>query len=139
MKTMRYDSDEQRRRMPPTEQVAVLEGTHEDQYAHYSHQMPDETKEAAGRFIVRIVPLLYGVLLGGLSDHLSVGIVLGLVGSIGLDLRMGEQSLVQPLARRFWRAVCPRAALLVRALVDRLEAAGLQVPERLRSLRCGTA
>lgn len=136
---MKYDSDAQRMRMPPTEQVAVYERAHEDQYAHYSHQMPDDTKEATGRFIVRLVPLLYGVLLGGLSGHLFVGILLGLVGSIGLDLRMGGQSLALPPARRVWHAACPRVALLVRALTERIEAKGLHVPDRLRSLRCGTA
>lgn len=137
VKTMRFDSDVQPRRTTPIEQAAVYDRRHEDQYAYYSHQMTDETKEAAGRFVVRTVPLLYGLLLGGLSDHLFVGVFLGLIGSIGLDLRMGEHSLALPLARRMLLALCPRATALARRLADRFEAAGVYVPARLRDLRCG--
>jgi hypothetical protein len=49
---------------------------------------------------MRIVPLVYAVLLGGLADSLLLGLSVGLVLSVVFDLFMGSHSLVRALFRR---------------------------------------
>ena len=43
---------------------------HVDCSVNYTHELGDEAKEISGRFVVRAVPLLYGVLAGVLMEIL---------------------------------------------------------------------
>jgi len=76
-----------------------------DRHARLSHQMSEATAEASARFLVRAVPLVYGALLGGLSDHLLLGLLIGFSVTVVLDLRLKIQSVarawLQPVMRRF--------------------------------------
>lgn len=114
------------------EQVATYGRPHEAQHAHYSHEMPDETKEASGRFVLRVVPLLYGVLLGGLTDNLAAGVCLGALVSFGLDLSMGQTSIFRAMS-------CPFIAAFANGFGRAIAALGLRVPSFLRGIECGVS
>jgi predicted lipid-binding transport protein (Tim44 family) len=109
---------------------------HHDRYVHYTHQMPDETAEASARVLIRLVPLMYGALMGGLYGHLAAGLLLGLVPSLALDYRMGGKSLIQPVLQRCAATGCPLLAAAVRGMSAAIGAIGLPVPTKLRQKRC---
>ena len=67
---------------------------------HHAHELPNESSELASRVLMRIVPLVYAVLLGGLADSLLLGLSVGLVLSVVFDLYMDSHSLVRALFRR---------------------------------------
>ena len=75
-----------------------------DHYVHYTHEMSDDTAEASARFLIRGVPVVYGALLGGLVGNLFFGVALGAALMIGLDMRMGTQSMFKPLLGRLFGA-----------------------------------
>ena len=62
--------------------------THHDQYVEYSHDLPEDTSEASSRSLVRVVPLAYGVLLGGLADNMLLGLSVGAMASAAFDWHM---------------------------------------------------
>lgn len=65
------------------------------------HDLSESSAEAASRLMIRTVPLVYGVLLGHLSDHLLVGTLIGGLASAALDLYMGEDSMIRRIAGLF--------------------------------------
>lgn len=71
-----------------------------DQYVHYTHELPALGAESATRVLVRVVPLIYGALLGHLIGAITVGIALGAVLSMAFDIGMGQDSLLRGLYRR---------------------------------------
>jgi hypothetical protein len=73
---------------------------HQNRYVHYAHELPNESSELASRVLMRIVPLVYAVLLGGLADSLLLGLSVGLVLSVVFDLYMDSHSMVRALFRR---------------------------------------
>ena len=112
--------------------------THEDQYAHHTHELPEDSAEATSRALVRIVPVAYGGLLGGLADNLALGLAGGVALSGAFDLFMGDKSVLRVLGAGLSPRVCPAiatAARLLAALIGRL---GLAVPVSLSEMRCGT-
>ena len=109
---------------------------HHDQYVHYTHQMSDETAEASARLLIRLVPLVYGALMGGLYGNLPAGLLLGLVASLALDYRMGRKSLIQPVMRRCAATGCPLLAAAIRGSAATIGAIGLPVPTNMRQMRC---
>ena len=109
---------------------------HHDQYVHYTHQMSDETAEASARVLIRLVPLVYGALMGGLYGNLPAGLLLGLVASLALDYRMGGKSLIQPVLRRCAATGCPLVAAAVRGVAATIGAFGLPVSTTMRQKRC---
>ena len=109
---------------------------HQDRYVHYTHQMPDETAEASARVLIRLVPLVYGALMGGLYGHLPAGLLLGLTASLALDYRMGGKSLIQPVLRLCAATGCPLLAAAIRGVSAAIEAIGLPVPANMRQKRC---
>ena len=108
----------------------------QDHYVHYTHQMSDETAEAWARALIRLVPLVYGALMGGLYGSLTVGLLLGLVVSLALDYRMWHNSLSRPLLRRCAATGCPVVAAAVRGFARAIAAIGLPVPGTLRRMHC---
>jgi thiosulfate reductase cytochrome b subunit len=86
---------------------------HSERHAKLSHQMPQATAEASARLLIRAVPLAYGFLLGGLSDHLLPGLLAGLAVAVVLDLRLHERSVtwacLQLVAGHFRRAIGPKS------------------------------
>lgn len=109
---------------------------HRDRHVQYSHEMSDETAEASSRTLIRIVPLVYGALLGGLIDDILLGVSLGMVLSIALDSRMGRQSLSLGLLRPLVSAGCPAISAIARGLALALRFIGLRAPLPWRDMRC---
>ena len=109
---------------------------HQDQYVHYTHQMPDETAEASARVLIRLVPLIYGALMGGLYGNLLAGVLLGLLVSALLDYRMWDRSLLRPVSRRCAATGCPLVAAAARGLASLVGAIGLPAPSVMRQMRC---
>ena len=60
-----------------------------------TYQMPEAAAEKASRFLIRGVPLIYGASLGGFTNHLWLGLSVGITVSAMLDLRLQEKSLVR--------------------------------------------
>lgn len=58
-------------------------------------QQPEAAAETASRFLVRVVPLIYGASLGGFIDHLWIGLAVGITITSILDLRLQECSLIR--------------------------------------------
>ena len=73
--------------------------TSRDQHAHYSHELSEGVTDAFSRAISRLVPLIYGAIMGVVSEHLVVGLAVSLLITMVLDLSMGEQSLFRNMAR----------------------------------------
>lgn len=59
-------------------------------------QASEATGEAWERFLLRIAPVAIGILLGGHTDNLLLGALIGLVVAVLLDLRLNEYSLKRP-------------------------------------------
>jgi hypothetical protein len=74
-----------------------------DHRAFYTHELPEETTEAASRLLVRVVPLVFGALLGSLADNLAIGLSAALVVSLVFDLSMEGKSLLRAFYSRFRR------------------------------------
>ena len=110
---------------------------HHDQYAKFTHDVPEQTSEAASRVLVRLVPVAYGLLLGGLAGNLALGLAGGALVAMLLDLRMGAFSLARDLSRRILARVCPAVAAVAHGLVLVVRRVGLKVPAALANLRCG--
>jgi len=80
--------------------VAPLDRAHHDRFARHTHELPNESSEATSRALIRVVPLAYGALLGGLADSLLLGLSAGVILSAAFDLWMGANSLVLSLLRK---------------------------------------
>ena len=74
------------------------------------HEIPEHTAEAVSRLLTRVVPLVYGTLLGLTGGSLHVGVLIGALGSLAFDLSMDGHSLARPVARRLVGATRRAAA-----------------------------
>lgn len=116
--------------------VGQMVNAHRDQYVQYSHQMTAGTADSSARTLTRLVPLIYGALLGGLVGSIALGMVFGLLMSAALDMRMGDKSIGRPLLRPVFRLGCPFVSPLLRALGVAGSGLRLPVTARLRDMRC---
>ena len=116
--------------------VAPSNKIRHDQYAHYTHELPEDDAEAASRALVRVVPVAYGALLGGVTDHVLLGLAAGLAAGMAFDLYMGGNSMLRPWFRRLRRRACPAIATVARRLAGTLGRLGLEAPCALRDFRC---
>ncbi len=112
---------------------------HHDQYARHSHQLPEDTTEASSRTLVRVVPVAYGVLLGGLGDNVVLGLAAGVCLSVVFDLYMGDRSIVRSLLASPSARVCPLFAAVVRSVARLIARLGLSAPAALTDMRCTAA
>ncbi|MCB1801522.1 MAG: hypothetical protein KDI82_07545 [Gammaproteobacteria bacterium] len=110
---------------------------HIDRYAHHDHELSESTAEAVSRTIIRLVPLAYGILLGGLIDSLVMGLVAGGILSAALDLSMRGQSLLRALARDLTARLCPLVAAIAHGLAVVSARAGVPRLGVLRRVSCG--
>jgi hypothetical protein len=115
--------------------VPTLDRSHHDQHVRYTHQLPEDDAEATSRALVRVVPLAYGGLLGGLSDNLLLGLSGGVALSAAFDLYMGRDSVVRAL----FKSACRAIAAASQRLADAIARRGLKVPSALRAMRCGVS
>ena len=77
--------------------VRVPDGAHHDRHVHNTHELSDDATEASTRVLIRVVPMVYGALLGALADHPIPGLLAGFTLTLALDLRMGPDSLFRPI------------------------------------------
>ena len=115
----------------------VTRPVHRDQYVEYSHELPERAAEAMSRVLVRIVPLVYGGLLGHLGGRMGLGLLLGFVSAAAFDLYMGDKSMLRTQGRWMALNLCPRLAALARTVADLVERLGGRVPAFLRRMHCG--
>lgn len=111
----------------------------EDYCVNYTHELADEAKESSGRFVVRAVPLLYGMLVGVLMGNLAAGLLIGTLVSFVADIKMGSHSLVRLLLGSLMQRGCPVVAVTARGVAVVLGHCGIDPPRRLRDMRCGAA
>lgn len=107
---------------------------HEDYAVNYSHEMTPETSAASGRLIVRTVPVIYGVLAGGILGSVWIGALAGGLIALGLDLTMRDNSMCGSLLRCIRRTGCPVVALGARLLALPLGMVGVR--NTLHEVRC---
>lgn len=119
--------------------VGRVDATSHDQYAHYTHELPEESADATSRALVRVVPLAYGGLLGALADNVTLGLFAGFALSAAFDLYMDDNSMVRALSRRMFTKACPAIAVVVRALGALIGRVGLPAPAALNEMRCGVS
>ena len=70
-----------------------------DQYVQYNHEMTDDTAEASARTLIRMVPLVYGGLVGGIMGVVPLGLAIGLATTMALDIKMGRHSITLRLLK----------------------------------------
>ena len=116
--------------------VGPAERMHDEQCVRYTHEMPYDLQESIGRFVIRIVPLLYGGMFGTLMDEIPVALTVGAVVSAGMDLAMGNRSILRNLGRSLFTSGCPLLAGMARGLSGGLNAIGIRAPASLRDMRC---
>lgn len=109
---------------------------HRDQYAHYSHELPDDTADAASRALARTVPIAYGVLLGLTTGEFWVWLTAGLVLGLGLDLGNRQRSIARRAYTRLYEFACPRLARSAGRVTQRLSKRGVRVPGRSHQGHC---
>ncbi len=136
---MLSENETDRHRTERTSGVGRHARKHHDQYSHYSHEMPEDTKEATGRVIIRAVPVIYAGVIGHLTDHTVVSLILGLALSVGLDLAMGKHSIVRPMWRTCSVAGCPLIAAASRTVAKVMRMLGMHPPSSMRDMRCGVS
>ena len=78
----------------------VKAATLRNRHAHYTHQLPEESTEAASRLLVRVVPLVFGAMLGSVGNNLAVALAAALAISVAFDLSMADKSIARRLYRR---------------------------------------
>ncbi|MCB1725221.1 MAG: hypothetical protein H6959_06950 [Chromatiaceae bacterium] len=108
-----------------------------DHYAQVARDLPESTAEVVSRMIIRVVPLIYGVLLGLVIDDLALGALAGLALAAALDLAMRERSLLMGALRRLGSWVCPPLAVLARTVARLATRLGLGGLRGLCDVRCG--
>jgi len=86
-----------------TEDVTARKRVHDEQCVQYTHELSYDTKESVGRVIIRLVPLLYGGMFGALLDDMPLALTVGAIVSVGMDLAMGNQSLLRAFIRCFYK------------------------------------
>ena len=111
--------------------------THDEQYVQYSHEMPVDLQEAIGRFIFRVVPLLYGGMFGVLTHEMSIAMTIGVLVSIGMDLAMGQRSILRAMVQPVVRGGCPVLASTVRLVAHLIRMVGFKPPPALSEMHCG--
>ncbi len=112
---------------------------HHDQHVDYTHELTDDASEATSRWLIRVVPCAYGVLLGALADNFALGLALGGLASAAFDLHMGENSVLRPASRWLFEKGCPLIAVIARGLATSMRRLGLRPPAILGRMHCGTA
>lgn len=117
--------------------VAPERAAHHDQHGQYTHELPEDSTDAASRSLVRFVPLVYGALLGGLADSVALGLVAGAAVSAVFDLYMGENSMVRGMFRMTSRMACPAIAAAAHGMAGIFRRLGLAPPAVLGDVRCG--
>jgi hypothetical protein len=117
--------------------VETLNNSHQGRYVKLSHKMPDETAEASARALIRTVPMVYGVLLGLVLSNWPVGIAMGSVLTIALDMRMGRHSFFLPLLGPLLAPLCPLVDGIAHGLAWVIRSVGLRAPSFLANMHCG--
>lgn len=120
-----------------TDVVEAIKRPYQDRCVRYSHEMPAETAEASARALIRTVPLIYGVLLGGILDHMPIGASMGFALAVALDMRMGRNSLFLPILGPAFAYLCPSVEGIAHGLAKAFRAVGLPVPAILADVHCG--
>jgi len=69
-------------------------------HAQYTHQLSEEETEAVSRWLVRVVPLVFGAMMGSLAHNTAIGLSAALAVSLAFDLSMEGNSIVLGLFRR---------------------------------------
>ncbi len=110
-----------------------------DYSVNYTHELADEATESSGRFVVRAVPLLYGMLVGVLMGNLIAGLLVGALVALVADFKMGSHSLLRLLFGSLMQRGCPVVAVTARGVAILLGYCGIDLPRRLREMRCGAA
>lgn len=135
--------------VPRTSSVDAIEGDsevdaprtkpiHQDQHPHYTHELPDSAADAVSRVLIRIVPLAYGLLIGGLSDNMPLGLALGAVVGVIADLSLREHSFSRVLILSIRNGACPAVAKAAHGLATVLGRVGGRTPTSLSQMQCKT-
>lgn len=116
--------------------VGPAERIHDEQCVQYTHEMPYDLQESIGRFVIRVVPLIYGGTFGILMDEMPAALTVGAMVSAGMDLAMGNRSILRNLGRSLLASGCPLLAGIARGLSGGLHVIGIRAPAPLRDMRC---
>ena len=123
----------------PGAPAAADRRVHDEQCVQYSHDMPLDLQEAIGRFIFRVVPLLYGGMFGALTHEMPIAMTIGVLVSIGMDLAMGKHSILRSTGSPVLRCGCPVLAAVAHATARLIRMVGLKAPPALSDMRCGVS
>ena len=111
---------------------------HRDQRPHYTHELPDPAADAVARALIRVVPLAYGLLLGGLSDNMHLGVALGAAVAVIADINLRAHSFTRVLMLAIRNVACPTVVKAAHGLAGVLGRLGGATPRSLSQMRCKT-
>jgi hypothetical protein len=114
--------------MEAMDAVKSIKRPYQDRCVRYSHEMSADTAEASARALIRTVPLIYGVLLGGILGNMLIGVSTGFALAVALDMRMGRNSLFQPILGPAFAYLRPLVDGIAHGLAKAFSAVGLPVP-----------
>lgn len=120
----------------PATPTAADRRVHDEQCVQYSHEMPLDLQESIGRFIFRVVPLLYGGMFGALTHEMPIAMTIGGLVSIGMDLAMGKHSILRSTGSPVLRCGCPVLAAVAHVTARLIRMVGLKAPRALGDMRC---
>jgi hypothetical protein len=100
--------------------------------------VPEDREEAGTLWILRIIPLVHGAVVGNATGELLLGLSGGIALSVVLDLFMGKDSLVRFLLRRLVGVGCPAISAAARRLAALIGSLGLPEPLVLQQMQCET-
>ena len=116
--------------------VETTKKPYRDRYVRHSHDMSEETAEASARMLIRAVPMIYGVLLGGLAEHMPIGISVGFALMAAVDMRMREHSIFLPMLAPLLAPLCSLINAAAHSLAKSISLVGLRPPTALANLHC---
>jgi hypothetical protein len=96
----------------------------------------DDVDDTGSRLMLRLIPIVHGVVVGIAIDDILIGVLAGFALSAVLDIFTGDDSVIRWLVQRVARLGCPVAARAVRRLAVQAANRRLPVPSGLRDWHC---
>mgnify|MGYP001822961316 CR=1 FL=1 len=98
---------------------------------------PGGFEDRVSTLALQLILLTHGSVIGGALDNVVLGLFIGLVASVLLDLCMGAQSLVLALMRYASGKVCSTVTSLAHAIARGISRKGVSATSSLADVRCG--
>ena len=101
-----------------------------------ANDRPGSFEDRVSIAALQIVFLTHGAVIGAALDNVALGLCIGIMASVLLDLCMGANSLVLSFMRFAGAKVCAALTSLAHAIARSISHRGTPAPSRLINMRC---